>query len=54
MKLKFNAKTPHALNIVCAPSIDDVGRSGESFEAAFDKGKVNAIEITQNPELFTT
>jgi hypothetical protein len=53
VKVKFNAKTPQALNIVCAPRIDAVGRSGASFEAAFDKGKVNAIEITQIPELFT-
>jgi len=26
-----------------------VGRPGESFEAALDKGKVNAIEIVQTP-----
>ena len=39
------ASTPHALERVCGPKIDDVGRFGDSFAAASDSGRLNAIVI---------
>jgi hypothetical protein len=47
------ASTPHALERVWGPRIDAVGRFGESFAAAFESGKLNAIVIGQIPSMNT-
>ena len=46
---KFIPRTPHALDNVCGPRIDAVGRFLESFFAALARGKEKAIVRLQIP-----
>ena len=53
MKMKLIPNTPHALNMVCGPNKDDVGRVLDSFVAAFARGSVKAMVRAHTPSMKT-
>jgi hypothetical protein len=47
--MKLIANTPHALNMVCGPKRDEVGRVFANVFAAMARGSVKAMDRAQTP-----